>query len=282
MLGVVASAEGIDDGADWGRIDNACGEHAAQDAVDHVIEACLGNLAALHGFLQRGVEIVVVAGHLLIEAGEGGGDGAMGCAPVGDDPALEVEVFLENLVEEIVILAGVFAVDEVVGAHDGGRVGDADGDLKGEKIGFAHCLVVEQHVDLGAAGLLVVEGVVLDIAHDVLGEDALFKRSAHGSGEDGVFACVLEVAAVAGLAGNVDAAADGHVEAEGAEFAANDGTVEEGGVGVPTGGSAESGGKKRGIAALIGGHADTYGGVSEVDVGDAEARDAFHEACAEV
>ena len=120
VLGVVASAEGIDYGADGGFVDDACGEHAAQDAVDHVIEACLGDLAVFDGFLQRGAEVVVVAGHLLIEAGEGGFDGAVGCAPVGDDPALELEVFLEDLVEEVVVLAGVVAVDEVVGAHDGG------------------------------------------------------------------------------------------------------------------------------------------------------------------
>jgi len=38
VLGVVASAEGIDDRADRGIVDDAGGEHAAQDAVDHVIE----------------------------------------------------------------------------------------------------------------------------------------------------------------------------------------------------------------------------------------------------
>ena len=281
-LGVVASAEGIDYGADGRLVDDACGEHAAQDAVHHVVEAGLRDLAVLHGFFQRGVEVVVVAGHLLIEAGEGGWDGAVGCAPVGDDPALEVEVLLEDLVEEVVVLAGVFAFDEVIGAHDAGGVGDADGDLEGEEVGFAHGLVVELDIDHGAAGLLIVEGVVLDVVHDVLREDAFFERAGQGSGEDGVFAGVLEVAAVAGLAGDVGAAADGHVEAEGAELAADDGAVEEGGVRVPAGGGAEGGGKKRGVTALIGGHADSNGGVGEINVRNAKAGDAFHKSCAEV
>ena len=160
-------------------------------------------------------------------------DGAVGCAPVGEDPALEFEVFLEDLVEEVVVLAGVVALDEVVGAHDAGGVGDGDGDLEGEEVGFAHGFLVEQNVDDVAPGLLIVEGVVLDVVHDVLGEDAFFEMTGHGSGEHGIFTGVLEVAAVAGFASDVDAAADGHVEALGAEFAADDRAVEEGGVGVP-------------------------------------------------
>ncbi len=104
----------------------------------------------------------------------------------------------------------------------------------------------------------------------------------HGSGEDGVFAGVLEVAAVARLADEVDAAADGHVVALGAQLAADDGAVEEGGVGIPARRHAEGGGQRRGVAALMGGHADADGGVGEVDVGNAEARDAGDEAGAAV
>ena len=175
MLRVVASAEGIDHGADGRIIDDTGGEHAAQDAVNHVIESRHGDLAVFDGFLQRRVEVVVVAGHLLIEAVERGLDGAVGRAPVGDDPALELEVLLQDLVEQVVVLAGVVAFDEVVGAHDAGGVGDADGDLEGEQVGLAHGFLVEQNVDDGAAGLLIVEGIVLDVAHHVLREDALFE-----------------------------------------------------------------------------------------------------------
>src|ERR1017187_10498601 len=79
----------------------------------------------------------------------------------------------------------------------------------------------------------VIEGVVLNVAHDVVGLDAAGELADHDAGEDGVFAGVLEVAAVAGLADEVHAAPDGHAVALGAQLAADDGAIEEGGVGVP-------------------------------------------------
>ena len=121
---------------------------------------------------------------------------------------------------------------------------DGDGDLEGEQVGLAHGARVEQRVQDVAAGLLIVEHVVLDVAHDVVGLDAHGELADHGAGEDGVFAGVLEVAAVARLADEVDAAADGHVVALGAQLAADDRAEEEGGLGVPRGGHAEDGGKR--------------------------------------
>ena len=118
MLCVVASAEGIDYGADGRIVDNAGGEHAAHDATDHVVQAGLRNLAVLYGFLEGLAEVVVVAGHVLVESAEGGLDGAVGCAPVGEHKTFKLEVFLEDLIEEVVVLAGVVAIDEIVGAHD--------------------------------------------------------------------------------------------------------------------------------------------------------------------
>ncbi len=93
---------------------------------------------------------------------------------------------------------------------------------------------------------------------------------------------VLEVAAVARLADEVHAAADGHVVALVAELAADDGAVEEGGVGVPAGGHADDGGQQGGVAALQRGHAHADGGVGEVDVREMQAGDAGDEAGAAV
>ena len=86
--------------------------------MDHVVQASLGDLAVLDSFFERLAEVVVVAGHVLVESAERGLDGAVGCAPVGEHPALELEIFFEDLVEEVVVLAGVVAFDQVVGAHD--------------------------------------------------------------------------------------------------------------------------------------------------------------------
>ena len=183
--------------------------------------------------LSGSAEEVVVAGLVHVEAGERGLDGGVGATPVGEDEALEAPVVLEHLVEGVVVLAGVVAVDVVVGAHDAGGMGHGDGDLEGEQVGLAHGARVEHGVEGVAAGLLVVERVVLDVAHDVVGLDAHGELADHGAGEDGVFAGVLEVAAVARLADEVHAAADGHVVALGAQLAADDRAEEEGGVGVP-------------------------------------------------
>ncbi len=222
------------------------------------------------------------AGLVHIEAGERGLDGGVGAAPVGEDEALELPVALEDLVEDVVVLAGVVAVDAVVGAHDAGGFGEADGDLEGEQVGLAHGALVDEGVVGVAAGLLVVEGVVLDVAHDVVGLDAAGELADHGAGEDGVFAGVLEVAAVARLADEVYAAADGHVVALLAQLAADDGAVEEGGVGIPRGGHAEGGGQQRGVAAARGALGDADGGVGHVDGREAEAWDAGDEAGAAV
>ncbi len=149
----------------------------------------------------------------------------MGSAPVGEDEAFEAPGVFEDVVEEVLVFAGPVAVDLVVGAHDGGCVGDVEADFEGEEIGLAHGALVEDGVDDVAAGLLVVEGVVLDVADHVLGLHALHELADHGSGEDGVFALVFEVAAVAGFAGDVDASTEGHVVALVAEFFADEGSV---------------------------------------------------------
>ena len=84
--------------------------------------------------------------------------------------------------EEIGILAGVIAVDPVIGAHDGGGIGDGDADVEGEQIGFLHAAFGDDGVDEVAASLLVVHGVVLDVADDVLGLLTLHEIADDGSG----------------------------------------------------------------------------------------------------
>jgi len=59
---------------------------------------------------------------------------------------------------------------------------------------------------LRAAAFLVVDGVVLEVADDVLGLHAFDEVANEGSGEQRVIALVLEGAAIAWLARQVDAA----------------------------------------------------------------------------
>ncbi len=130
--------------------------------MDRVIEARHGNLAVLNGLLQRIAEILR-AGLLLIEAGERGVDGGVRAAPVGEDKAFEVPVFFQHLVEQVVILAGPVGAAgrrdgvAVVGAHDAGGIGQADRNLEREQIAFARGALIDDDVDGGAAGFLVVK-----------------------------------------------------------------------------------------------------------------------------
>ena len=52
VLGVVASAKRIDYGADGRIVDDAGGEHAAQNAMDHVVQASLGDLDRVTAWLM--------------------------------------------------------------------------------------------------------------------------------------------------------------------------------------------------------------------------------------
>ena len=58
VLGVVAAAEGIGNLGDGRIVDDAVGEHAAQDAMDRVVEAGHGDLAALDGGFERIAEVL--------------------------------------------------------------------------------------------------------------------------------------------------------------------------------------------------------------------------------
>ena len=144
-------------------VEDAGVELGAEDAVNHVVEAVHGDFAGFDGFLEWRAE-GVVAGHLDVEAGEGGFGGALRATPVGDDEPFEAEILLEDVGEGVGVLAGVGAVDAVVGAHDGAGAGVLKCDLEGEQVALAHGALADDGVGDDAAGILIVDGVVLDVA----------------------------------------------------------------------------------------------------------------------
>jgi hypothetical protein len=200
-------------------VDYAALDFGAEYVVNHVIETRFGNGAVDDGLLEGFAE-VVGAGHLLIEAGHGSLLGAVGSAPVGEDPAFEAPGVLEHVGQQVFVFAGPVAVDLVVGAHDGARFGDVEANLEGEEVGLAEGTLVEYCVDDIASGFLIVDGVVLDVSDHVGGLHALHQFADEGSGEDWIFAQILKVAAVPWLTSDVDAAAERHVEALFAKLAA--------------------------------------------------------------
>src|SRR6202042_3472694 len=117
---------------------------------------------------QGSAKVVVIARHLLVESSQSSFHSAVSRRPVGENPTFELEVLLQNLVEKVVILTGPTSLIEVVGAHHARRIGDSNSDLESQHIGLAQRLMIEQHVDDVSSSLLIVERIVLDVAHHML------------------------------------------------------------------------------------------------------------------
>ena len=146
----------------------------------------------------------------------------MGAFPIGENKTLEGEIFFEDLIEEVIILAGIIAIHFVVGAHNAGRLGDADSNLEREQVGFAKRAVIENYIENISAGLLIVDRVMLNVAHDLLRLNTFGEIADDGAREDWIFTRIFEGTAVAWFAENIDATANGHVETLIAQFSADD------------------------------------------------------------
>ena len=238
-----------------------------------VVEFGRGDFAGLDCLLEI-IAVEEFAGLFVIEAGGGSLFRAVGATPVGEHESLEVPVFLQQVGEQIFVFAGVVAPDAVVGAHHRGDVGFLQSNFEREQVALAGGAFVDGDVDRVAAALLIVEGVMLDVADDVLRLQALHDRSDHLSGQNGIFAEIFEGAAVARFAGEVDAAAERHVVALSAQFAADQRSVFVAGFEIPTRGAGHIRGQRGGVAAILAAAANAVGGVRHLDGGNAEARNA--------
>ena len=101
------------------------------------------------------------------------------------------------------VLAGEFAVDAVVGAHDSAGVGDSECNLERAQVCFAHRPLADVYVERISATLLVIDSEMLQIANDVFGLDAANEVADHRAGEQGIFSLIFEGAAAARLARQV-------------------------------------------------------------------------------
>ncbi len=84
-------------------------------------------------------------------------------APVGSHESPEPVLAAQDLIDRLVVTAGIGAVDLAVGTHDGGYAGIDDG-LEGRQVHFAQRLAVDERV-VGA----VVGDEVLGLRHDARG-----------------------------------------------------------------------------------------------------------------
>src|SRR5579871_625893 len=199
----------------------------------HVIaQFVLRDLSALDGFPQL-VAIEILAGLLLVETGMRGFCRGVSASPIREHESFEMEILLQDVGEKITVLAGVIAIDAVVGTHHAAGVGDSQGDLKGEKIGFAHRTLVDVGIDGVAPSFLIVHGVVLEIADDMLRLDTIYEVADESSGQKRIFPLVLKGTAVAGLARKIHATTQRHAVTLSAQLAANESAVLESRLRIP-------------------------------------------------
>lgn len=273
--GVVPASERIDNTTHGRIVDDARGKHAAQNAAIHVVETVYRDLSIGNSSLQRRTK-EVVSWHLLIEAGVRSLDGTVCRLPIGNDPALETKVFFEHLIQQVIVFTSVLTVQQVKRTHNSGRLGHLDCNLEGQQVSFAHGALIHADIDNGPAGLLIVQSIVLDIAHDVLRLNPKRESPNHIACENRIFTGILEVASVPRFALQIDATTNRHIETLGTQFPSNELAIKMSRRSVPRRRQSKYRWQKRGIAAFGCGPADAHGRVGHIDVRDAEPLDSRH------
>ena len=126
------------------------------------------------------------------------------------------------MIEQPLVLTGPISHHLVVTAHDGGGLPYADAEFEGQQIALASGLFRQAGIDNRAAGLLIVQREVLDVAHDVVVLDAADDMAHRHTGKHRIFAGVLEQPAVSRVTRKIGAAADRLIVALRTEFTSDD------------------------------------------------------------
>mmetsp|Transcript_5752 Transcript_5752/g.14614 ORF Transcript_5752/g.14614 Transcript_5752/m.14614 type:complete len:321 (+) Transcript_5752:1261-2223(+) len=138
----------------------------SQYLARQLVDPALGELAAQ-------VAVVLSLRHLDVQAMLCGGLAAVHGAPIADHEALETEVLAQQLPQQLAILASVFAIDLIVGAHHCASA-CINGRLEGQHVDLVLCTVADVDVQFLAVLLLVVvqpmlhrgdEATTLDLSH---------------------------------------------------------------------------------------------------------------------
>ena len=137
----------------WG-VDRACwplsraielarAHQHAQDTPGRLVDDRLLDLPITHGLDEQAAIVLGWARHFQVEAaGDGLEDGVVR-APVGHDKTIESPLLLQDTVQQVVVLAGIDAVDPVVGAHNCPGLAFFDGRLEGRQIDLSQGALVE-------------------------------------------------------------------------------------------------------------------------------------------
>ena len=239
-------------------IHQARGEHCAQNAMHVIVHLGLGYCAGFHSLLQI-VSIEKPSRLLVIHACCGSLGYAVGSSPIGENESLKLPVLLQKISEQILVFAGIVAVQAVVRTHHTRDIGFLDTDFEGQQVTFARRALVDGDVHRIASTLLIVQGIVLDVAKHMLCLDPPDHRSHHLARQHWVLAHVLERAAIARLASEVHSSAQRHVVALCAQFTADQRPVFESALQIPTRSARHTRGKRCRVAPILAAHTHAIG-----------------------
>jgi hypothetical protein len=179
--------------------------HQFQKAGHGPVEHRLVQLAGLDRGHDLGIADAQVRRHLEVKAGGQRRHPVGNCAPVGHDQPGVAPLVAQHLGEQPIILGRVGAVDLVVGAHHGPRIGGLDDVLERGEVDLAEGALVHVGAHPQPVGLLIVGRVVLDAGTGAGALNAFDEGGPEHGRDVWVLGEVLEVAAAQRRALDVDA-----------------------------------------------------------------------------
>ena len=172
-------------------------------ALCHTVKPC--RLDAAVACCVDDLVVGVAWRHFEVEARIEGGHAVVVGAPVAHDDALEAPFVAQHVGEQPVILGGMYAVDAVVCAHDGPRLGFLDNVFECREVDFAQRTLGDVGADAQPVGLLVVGGEVFERGAHALGLHACDNANGLMACQIRVFGPVFEAAAAKRVALDVHA-----------------------------------------------------------------------------
>ena len=236
--------------------------HQAQHAAHFVVEFIRAIFAGFNFPLVGEGQIVFVVGILgfHVEAVGAGtefqvqavGDGlvrVVATAPVADDGAVKAPLTLEDIVQQVLVVAAVLVFVKVIGTHDGPGTAFLHGRFEGRQVDFIEGTVVHDHIGRMAVDFVVVQGIVLDADGHFVALDSLDVVHGHPSGQVRVFPHILEITAAQGVAQDVQAGCQQNIFVAVAGFLSDALAVQGGHFGVP--GGCQAGQGREGGAGIV-------------------------------
>ena len=181
------------------------GVRQGQQFLQPGIDVRLRDFALPHGFHQFPHRVQARGGHFQGGTVLDAQGVVVGPAPVGDDGAGKAPGVPQDLFDQVGVLVGVGAVDQIVAGHDGPGFSLGNGDLEVGQVEFPQGALIHHRIGGHAAQFLAVGGKMLGAGGHAVCLDAADVRGGHLAGKVGIFGKIFKVAAAQRAALGVEA-----------------------------------------------------------------------------